>query len=480
MPTRYDLKTIEPLVIGNCERDLEHANYVFNNISHDRFKNPEAWPVFVSYAKQFHKTGRLPSRRLLLAENSDDPKKVERINKFFNRIDELKLDEWHPQDIQDLTVTFHKKFFLKDLSDKFANMVNQEEDINLSLLNMAETELKEGLALCEFFIAKRPTDYDSDFEDFLTSVLTPDSRKIVKTGYPTLDEALRGGLPESTLTVLASRTHGGKTATMLNLAHRQVHAGYNVLFVTLEDTKKSCDYKELALRSDIPLEILEAVDMKKKRGPIAKFIKQSEENPCERGKYYIVDMSEKEFRVRDLRQIVAAIGPDNLDAIYLDYIGKVSPPKDLNSSSMYEKAKSIAAELRRLAIENKLPIITAAQTTRESMRKTIEDLDLDCISESYAIAHSADLIIILSGKEDSYRMYEHQRYLKIVKNRISDKNDEVFSMYWDMKTLKIFDDSQHDDWINYAQVTDDTREIFDLNPNGGSGTFNKPNRTKAA
>jgi len=460
MPTKYDLKIVEPLVIGNCERDFEHATYVFNNISHDRFKNPEAWPVFVSYAKQFHKTGRLPNRRVLLAEKADEPETLNKINTFFERVDGLELDQWHPQDIQDLTVTFHKKFFLKGLSDKFAELVNKEEDVSLSLLNMAETELKEGLALCEFFIAKRPTDYDSDLDEFITSVLTPDSRKIIKTGYPTLDDALGVGLPESTLTVLASRTHGGKTVMMLNLAHRQVHAGHNVLFVTLEDTKKSCDYKELALRSDIPLNILESVKMERKRGPIAKFLKRSNEHPHKRGKYYIVDMSEKEFRVRDLRQVVAAIGPNNLDAIYLDYIGKVSAPKELNSSSMYEKAKSIAAELRRLAIENKLPIVTAAQTTRESMRKKIEELDLDCISESYAIAHSADLIIILSGKEDDDRMYENQKYLKIVKNRISDKSDEIFSMYWDMKTLKVFDDSQHDDWIDYAYLTGDKREIL--------------------
>lgn len=465
MSINYKPEMIVPLIIAYCERDAEHAALVFNHFKEKHIGGGGPWTVFRHYKELYDEAGELPNRELLKAMVHDTQRTEEQVNEFIQAMDTISLDAWPAHQVRQLTAAYYKRLQLMELMEGAMGILDTENSLDPLVLDRTESLLKDGLILNKPLDDTRPTDYDADFDGFLDTVLTKDSRKVVKTGYAKLDnDGLKGGLPESTLTVLASRTHGGKTATMLNMAHRQVHNGYNVLFVTLEDTKLSCDYRELALRSDIPLEILQSVKIADKKRPVNEFRERHKKASDKRGKYYIVDMGEKEFRVSDLRRLVAGFGEGKLDAVYIDYIGKIAPPKELNSSSMYEKAKSIAAELRRVALEYKLPIITAAQTTRESIRKTTQDLDLDCISESYAIAHSADLIIILSGQSDADRIYEHQRYIKIVKNRISGIVEVMFNMYWDKKTLKIFDHSQHDHWLEYAAVTGDSRK--ELHPNG--------------
>ena len=260
---------------------------------------------------------------------------------------------------------------------------------------------------------------------------------------------------------------------MLNMAYRQSMKGHNVLFVSLEDSKESCLFKQYALMSDITLNTLQSVRPDDKATEIEKSKSTLQQQLKTMGNFWIVDKSEKEFRVSDLRAVINEIGVENIDAVYVDYIGKIMPSLGMKTATMYEGSKEVAASLRRLAMETGVPMVTAAQINRGGMKKEINDLDMDSISESVAIVHSADLAIILANHDDTSRDYLNERLYKIVKNRIAGKHGFCSSFYWDLGTLKIFDKTEVHEWLDYAKKTGDNRDWLEGNPDQGKTTGSK-------
>ena len=158
---------------------------------------------------------------------------------------------------------------------------------------------------------------------------------------------------------------------MLNMAYRQAMKGHNVLFVTLEDSKEACMFKQLALMSDITLNSLQSVRPDNKIAELEAYKPTLKKQLKTMGEFWIVDKSEKEFRVCDLRSTINELGVENLDAVYVDYIGKIMPSLGTKTATMYEGAKEVTASLRRLAMETAIPMITAAQINRGGMNNTI-------------------------------------------------------------------------------------------------------------
>jgi len=247
---------------------------------------------------------------------------------------------------------------------------------------------------------------------------------------------------------------------MLNMAYRQAIKGHKVLFVTLEDSKEACMFKQLALIDDIILKDLQAVSPKAKKAQLEASSSRRREKLAAMQNFWIVDRSEREFRVSDLRTLIHEIGQENIDVIYVDYIGKIMPPVGMRTTSMYEGPKEVSASLRRLAMETGIPTVTAAQINRGGMSKKIDELGMDSISESIAIMHSADVAIILANHEDEGRSYLNERRYKIVKNRIAGKHGLISSFYWDLGTLKIFDQEELDIWFKYSRITGDNRDVL--------------------
>ncbi|XXJ20807.1 DnaB-like helicase C-terminal domain-containing protein [Desulfovibrio caledoniensis] len=247
---------------------------------------------------------------------------------------------------------------------------------------------------------------------------------------------------------------------MQNMAYRQALKGYNVLFVTLEDSKEACMFKQLALMSDIILLNLQSVHRERKQEQLESGMPKLKKQLANMGQLWIVDRSEREFRVSDLRAIILEVGAENIDVVYVDYIGKIMPPIGMRTTTMYEGPKEVAASLRRLAMETAIPTVTAAQINRGGMNKKLDELGMDSVSESIAIMHSTDVAIILANYEDQERTYLNERRYKIVKNRIAGKHGLGGSFYWDLGTLKIFDESELDKWLKYARITGDNRDVL--------------------
>ena len=140
------------------------------------------------------------------------------------------------------------------------------------------------------------------------------------------------------------------------------------------------------------------------------------------------------------------------DIIFVDYLNicsssRIKPGGNVNS---YTYIKSIAEELRGLAVENNLPIVSATQTTRSGY--TNSDPGLEDTSESFGLPATADFMFALVTNEELEAL--NQILVKQLKNRYSDPNlYKRFVIGIDRAKMRLYDAEQtaQDDIIDSGQ-----------------------------
>jgi hypothetical protein len=87
-----------------------------------------------------------------------------------------------------------------------------------------------------------------------------------------------------------------------------------------------------------------------------------------------------------------------------------------------------------------------------------DEVDFTYVGESISISADADFIVILGQSEDDI-LYESEMHGKIVKNRLGGRVGEMFKWYLDKKSLKMYDESELQQWIDDANKTGDSRKM---------------------
>jgi hypothetical protein len=158
------------------------------------------------------------------------------------------------------------------------------------------------------------------------------------------------------------------------------------------------------------------------------------------------------------------------DIIFVDYLNICTSSRIKTGSNVnsYTLIKSIAEELRGLAVENKLPIVSATQTTRSGYSNT--DVGLEDTSESFGLPATADLMFAIISTEQMEEV--GQILVKQLKNRYNDPTtNRKFVIGIDRAKMRLFDVSQaaQDELVDTGQTKDDTPS-FDI---ATGGKFNK-------
>ena len=143
------------------------------------------------------------------------------------------------------------------------------------------------------------------------------------------------------------------------------------------------------------------------------------------------------------------------DIIFVDYLNictssRIKTGANVNS---YTYIKSIAEELRGLAVENKIPIVSATQTTRSGYSNT--DVGLEDTSESFGLPATADLMFAIISTEQMEEL--GQIMVKQLKNRYNDPTvNRKFVVGIDRAKMRLFDvdASEQTDIVNSGQVED--------------------------
>jgi hypothetical protein len=151
------------------------------------------------------------------------------------------------------------------------------------------------------------------------------------------------------------------------------------------------------------------------------------------------------------------------DIIYIDYLNICSSARMKMGSSInsYTYIKAIAEELRGLAVEHKLPVVSATQTTRSGF--TNSDVGLEDTSESFGLPATADLMFALISTEELADL--NQIMVKQLKNRYSDPTtNKRFVIGVDRAKMKLYDaeESAQTNISDSGQSQiDDDKPVFD-------------------
>lgn len=269
-----------------------------------------------------------------------------------------------------------------------------------------------------------------------------------------LNRVTKGGLSKKTLNVALAGTGVGKSLFMCHCASANLTDGKNVLYITLEMAEE-----KIAERIDANL--LNVTIDELKMLPKDAYEKKIERvSGKTKGKLIIKEYPTASAHVGHFRHLLNELKIKkgfSPDIIYIDYLNICSSSRIKGAAvNSYTYVKAIAEELRGLAVEFDVPIVSATQTTRSGY--TNSDVGLEDTSESFGLPATADFMFAIISTEELEDLA--QVMFKQLKNRYSDPNyNRRFVVGIDRAKMRLFDVEQtaQEDLIEDAPVFDNTR-----------------------
>lgn len=254
-----------------------------------------------------------------------------------------------------------------------------------------------------------------------------------------LNRITKGGLPTKTLNIILAGTGVGKSLAMCHFAAANLTKGQNVLYITMEMAEERIAERIDANLMNVTLDELEILPRDVYEKKIDR-VKQTTKGKLIIKEYPTSSAGSANFRhlLNELK-LKRSFKPD---IIYIDYLNICSSSRVKMGSSVnsYTYIKAIAEELRGLAVEFDVPIVSATQTTRSGF--TSSDLGLEDTSESFGLPATADMMIALISTDELQEL--NQLLVKQLKNRYSDPSSHrKFVIGVDRAKMKLYDVEQH-------------------------------------
>ncbi len=276
-------------------------------------------------------------------------------------------------------------------------------------------------------------DYMADSESRYDSYHRVESR--IKFDLDMMNKITKGGLPRKTLNIILAGTGVGKSLAMCHIAGSCLSQGLNVLYITMEMAEEKIAERIDAnlLNIDLgELHVLSKPDYDRKFNSLRNKVQ---------GKLIIKEYptaAASTLHFRALLNDLALKKHFKPDIIFVDYLNICcsSRVKQGASVNSYTYIKSIAEELRGLAVEYEVPIVSATQTTRGGF--TNSDPGLEDTSESFGLPATADFMFALVTNEKMDAL--NQVMVKQLKNRYSDPSSyKRFVLGIDRAKMKLYD-----------------------------------------
>jgi archaellum biogenesis ATPase FlaH len=264
----------------------------------------------------------------------------------------------------------------------------------------------------------------------------------------------KGGIPNKTLNIILAGTGVGKSLFMCHCAASNLTLGKNVLYITLEMAEQRIAERIEANLMDVtvddlvllPKEVYEKKIERLKSKTTGKLIIKEYPTACAGSanfRHLLNELKLKKGFVPDI--------------IYIDYLNICSSSRMKYGSNVnsYTLIKAIAEELRGLAVEFNVPIISATQTTRSGFSSS--DIDITDTSESFGLPATADFMFAIQTSEELESL--NQLMVKQLKNRYNDPTyNKRFVIGVDRSKMRLYnvEQSAQEDLID-SPVMDNTK-----------------------
>ena len=404
---------IEPLILGSLLYNEEYTRKVLPFLQEEYFEGFESKLIYRSLDDYIKKYNNVPSKDALRFSIEESRSiSEEQFKTVTETIDGLSYD------------TSNDEQWLVDQTEKFCQDRALYNAIRTSIgaIDDKNSKMEKG-AIPKLLQDALGVSFDNSVgHDFLENV---DERydfyhrkeARIEFDIDLLNTITKGGLPRKSLNIILAGTGVGKSLAMCHFAGTNLMHGKNVLYITLEMAEERIaeriDANLLDASIDeiheMPKDVFQKkVNRLKTKTPGKLIVKE----------YPTASAGSGHFRhlLNELK-LKKNFTPD---IIYVDYLNictssRIKSGVNVNS---YTLVKAIAEELRGLAVEFDVPVVSATQTTRSGF--TSSDVGLEDTSESFGLPATADFMVALISTEELEQL--GQIMVKQLKNRWGDPN----------------------------------------------------------
>ena len=258
------------------------------------------------------------------------------------------------------------------------------------------------------------------------------------TGISKLDMITNGGFEAKALSVLFGGTGVGKTISLVALACNMVREGEDVLYVTLEMAEEKITQRAEANFLDVFINDVKKIEAESFKKSLLDIKSKNV------GRLLVKEFPTATINVEHIRGLL-----DELEikknfkptVLIVDYINLMKSSR-FNGDSMYSIVKSICEELRGLAVENELCIVSATQANKDGNNSKMTDLDLTNVGESKALADTVDFLAALIYPEELRE--QCIQIWKVLKNRFGGSVNYRFPIRTEHEKCQIHDGDDMD------------------------------------
>jgi replicative DNA helicase len=447
---------LETLILSSLVFNTDYARAVLPFLKPDYFGDNSERHVFTVIDKFYKDYNKSPSTDVLVIELQNDKKLNER--DFIS----------HMNVVQELAPSTADQVWLLNETEKYCKERAVYNAIMLSI-NISDGKnpnytadaipslLSEALSVG--FDNRVGHDYMEDAHlryDFYHKV-----ENRIPFDLELFNKITNGGLPNKTLNVALAGTGVGKSLFMCHVAASVLSQGKNVLYITMEMAEERIAERIDANLMNVTMDQLKDLPRPIFENRVAKLTEKIQ------GRLIIKEYPTAGAHVGHFKSLLKELQLKRNfrpDVIVIDYLNICASSRFKAGANVnsYTLIKSIAEEIRGLAVEQNVPILSATQTTRTGYGNT--DVELTDTSESFGLPATVDFMFALISTEDLESM--GQLMVKQLKNRYADPTlNRKFVIGVDRAKMRLFDlESSAQTNISKGSVNLDTEKVQSYNP----------------
>jgi len=427
------MEQIEFLILKNLLHNEKYLRKTIPFIKGEYFQDSNQKMVFEEISSFVDQYNELPTKEILTIEvekrNDINEDSFKEVTHLIGCLDDSPVEfEW----LCDTTEKWCRdRAIYLALLDSIAIADGKDEKKNPEAI---PSILSDALAVS--FDNNVGHDYLQDYEERFNFYHQKESRIQFDLEY--FNKITKGGLPNKTLNIALAGTGVGKSLFMCHMAAASMMEGHNVLYITLEMAEEKiaeridANLLNVGIQdiTDLPRPMFDSkVDSIAKKTQGSLIIKEYPTASAHSGHF------------KSLLNELALKKSFKPDIIFVDYLNICASSRYKAGSNVnsYSYIKAIAEELRGLAVESNLPIVSATQTTRSGFGSS--DVELTDTSESFGLPATADLMFALISTEELEGL--NQILVKQLKNRYNDPTmNKRFVVGIDRAKMRLYDCEQ--------------------------------------
>ena len=432
---------VEILILRNLLYNEEYLRKVVPFIKADYYEDSNQRIVFEEIEKFVHEYNQPATKEVLCIEvekrQDINDTTFQEITKLISYLEDVPTDyDW-----------------LCDTTEKWC----RDRAIYLALMEsiaLADGESKEkdrgaipsilSNALAVSFDTHIGHDYLIDYEERYEAYHKKED--LIPFDLEYFNKITKGGLPNKTLNIALAGTGVGKSLFMCHVASSALLGGKNVLYITLEMAEEKIAERIDANLLNVPIQEITELPKVMFEDKVTKLANRTQ------GSLIIKEYPTASAHAGHFRSLLNELALKKSfrpDIIFVDYLNICASERYRAGSNVnsYTVVKAIAEELRGLACEANVPIVSATQTTRSGYGSS--DVELTDTSESFGLPATADLMFALISTEDLEGL--GQIMVKQLKNRYNDPTiSKRFVVGIDRAKMRLYDceQSAQDDIID--------------------------------